>query len=388
MQAFQIIREEASDIVLLAGDLFDSRLPTPEILHQAFELFSFLSSQPKSSLSLERISKQGTKPESFTGIPIIAIHGTHEYRGKEYKNVLQLMAGAGFLVYQHGETILAEKGSERLAVYGLGGVPEKKALDVLRLANPKPQENAFNAFMFHQSVKEFLPFADDMIATISLADLPKGFDLIIDGHIHLKNELTLESSTRMLFPGSTITTQMKKSESDTPKGVYFLDLKTRALDFKPIPNQRKLFYKKMSFEKAPASLILETVKAFIRECLKEPLTLTPLIRVKIVGSLEEGIKPEDLSLKEIEKEFEGKALLSISKSFETVSLQERIRELRELQKDKASIASIGLSILERNLSKTSFNNSFDVQKVFSLLEEDAEKAMDLLKKTFLEREQE
>ena len=57
-----------------------------------------------------------------------------------------------------------------------------------------------------------MPFdEDESIASLSLADLPNGFDLIIDGHLHWTNEQKLEGK-RFLLTGSTIFTQMKNLE--------------------------------------------------------------------------------------------------------------------------------------------------------------------------------
>ena len=49
-----------------------------------------------------------------------------------------------------------------------GGEPEKKALDALNSLSPKPEHGAKNIFVMHQSIKDFLPVDDEMVATISL----------------------------------------------------------------------------------------------------------------------------------------------------------------------------------------------------------------------------
>ena len=66
---------------------------------------------------------------------------------------------------------------------------------------------------------------------------------------------------------------------------------------------------------------------------------------------------------EIEKEFSGKLILSLDHDFSVVSLKKKVEELRALQKTKASISSMGLELLEKNLEETNFKGAFDVRRM-------------------------
>ena len=261
-----------------------------------------------------------------------------------------------------------EKNGEKVIIHGLGGVPEKQALDVFKLWQPKAVKDAANILMFHQSLKEFLPFEDEMIVTLSLSDLPTNFDLYVDGHLHWHAQQELHSGT-FILPGSTIFTQMKSLESEKEKGIYLYDSQTKALEFKALPRQRKLFYHKIKFNNAQPEEIYETVKQKLKIDLQEKLSLTPLIRLKLVGSLAKGFNPSDLDFNKLLKEFEGKAIISLNKQFAMESFKKKIAELRELQKTNASITELGLNMLEKNLKETSFEQAFDVKRLFDLLAE-------------------
>jgi len=383
LQAFCLAVENNADFILLPGDIFDSKIPLIETWHDAFELFNVSKTAKK---SLVKILKE-EKELSFSGIPVIAIHGTHEFRSKDFKNPLQVLQSAGFVFYIHANHLIIKKENEIIAVHGLGGVPEKKALDVLKLYNPKPLPDTKNFLLLHQSIKEFLPTSDEMAASISISNLPKEFDLIINGHLHWFSETNFEGG-KLLIPGSTIVTQMKKLESEKQKGIVLIDSVSMKTSFLPLQKQRKLFYEKISFDSAFEDEILSKLKNKINSFLSEnSVNLIPLIRIKLNGTLAKGLTQGDIDLNKVLKEFEAKAIFSVDKNFSSISFKKRIQELRELHKSKKSVSSLGIELLEKNLSETSFDSAFDVQRFFELLcEEDSDKALSFLSENIKEKE--
>lgn len=376
-QALEIAVKEKVDAVLLPGDLFDESIPKQETLHEAFQLFSLAFNAEKSEAKIFKDSKE----LKFSGIPLIAIAGTHEFRSKDYKNALQVIESAGFLFYLHASHIVLEKGKEKVAVFGLSGVPEKKALDVLKAWNPKPLNECKNILLLHQSIKEFLATDDEMSVTISLSDLPKGFDYTINGHLHWSQEKSLASG-KFILAGSTICTQMKSLEAGKPKGFYILDTVSSSISFNEIPVQRKIFYHREKFEDSKPSEVLQKVSSLIKKDLElNGNSLEPLIRVKCIGGISKGYSSSDVSFSEIEKTFNEKAILSLDKDFASASFRKGIEELRELQKQKKGIAELGFDLLEKNLKETDFSNAFDVREIFDLLAEGkTEEVIELLSK--------
>ncbi|MDD5148704.1 MAG: hypothetical protein PHH08_04540, partial [Candidatus ainarchaeum sp.] len=345
--------------------------------HNAFRTFSPIK-QTNSGCGITRIKNEKKEKIEFSGIPLIAIHSTHEYRGKDFKNAVEVLESAGFLLHLHAGIALIEKRSEKVAVHGLGGVPEKMALLALQQWNPKPVEGAANILLLHQSIKEFLPFDDEMIASISLSDLPKGFDLIADGHLHWNCVEQLQNC-KFLLTGSTIITQMKKLESENKKAVSIFDTETKEIAFLPLPVQRKMFYEKIKFENASQQQVLETAESKLSGFVSETGASKPLIRLKLTGSLAKGISNSDINLAGTEKKFSEKAILSISKEFDSESFKTKIAELREMQKNKKSISEIGLDLLEKNLEEAGFGKEINARQLLELLEKgENEKALALL----------
>ncbi|GEM_PF-141817 len=366
-QAMEGVLSHQVDFILLAGDLFDTNEPTPEAYHQAFECFSHANRAADSKVSIQKVLREGTQiPVLFHGVPIVSIHGTHEHRPREFTNALEVLEQSGAIVHLHANHCEITLNNETVCVHGLSGVPEKVAKQVLANWNPKPIEHACNLLVIHQSISEFLPTDDEMAVSISLTDLPAGFDWIINGHLHWPHSTQFEGK-RFLLTGSTVATQLKRLEAQHPKGYFILETQTNAIQFFPIPKQRKIFYEKLKFESATPDEIKKNVHAFLEKVFSQTFEQKPLIRIKLVGSLAKGFSASDVKLRELTAEFDAQALFSVDENFSESSLRQKIAELRTFQTNHASVLEMGLEILEKNLEQTRFNQAFDTRRVLELL---------------------
>jgi DNA repair protein SbcD/Mre11 len=357
-EALKIFKEKEVDFILHAGDLFDSSTPSPEVWLKALNCFD------KNNSSLSEITKIRSEKEinvKVKGIPIIAIHGTHEHRGKDFANALDILERANCLVHVHAGYAILEKDDERVYVHGMGGIPEKFAKEALQRYAPKPLPESRNLLLLHQSFTEFLPFGDDAVASLSLSDLPEGFDLIINGHLHWVDEQKI-GEKRFLLTGSTIYTQMKSLESEKGKGIFFIQTEDMKLDFVPFEKQRRLFYKKIKFDSARPEEIISEIESFISS-IPNDLEMKPLVRLKLVGTIAKGFSQKDIqfSLPDI-------AIFSLTKKFETEGFKKRIDDLKELQKQKKNVLDFGISLLEKKVVEAELKD-FDVRRIFELLSE-------------------
>ena len=364
--AIELAGKMNADLIVLAGDIFDMRVPSHAVIYRAMVSFSRAKSFSSGvKLSLE---KGGEREElSYSGIPVLAIHGNHEYLGKGSKSALDVLCLSGSLVYFHAAKISVVKGSEKLCVFGLGAVPEKSALDALRHWSPQPEKGASNILLLHQGFKDFMAVDDEMIASLGLEDLPKGFDLIVNGHLHWSSTQSLGGAV-FLLAGSTIPTSIKKLEAEKPKGVFFFDTAAKTLDFRPLPFQRKMFYHKLRFSEAAPEEVLAECRSSVAADLGFAGDVKPLIRLNLIGTLKKGLSNADVEIGGFMEEFSQKAFISLSRNFASVSFTRKISELRELQKERLSVASLGFELLEKNLAETDFGGGFDAKKLFELLE--------------------
>jgi len=364
-KAFELALKEKADLLLLAGDLFDSDVPTQEAWLEMFQLFSVLRKEKRQPEKVKCEKKGETKEFIFDSIPVIAIAGTHEFRSKDFKNALEILQEAGCLVYLHAAKAELLVGGEKIVVQGLSGVPEKKALDALKMWAPQPVQGAVNIVLLHQSIKEFLPFDDEMIASISLDDLPQGFDLVVDGHLHWSSEENLQKK-RFIVPGSTVITQLKKLEAEKPKGMYIFESKEKKLRFVELPEQRKFLFAQIEFKEANTEQIKEAAESKLLALLSGAKG-RPLVKLKLKGTLAKGLAAADIDLRQLQQKFKENAIVAIDCSFEEAGFKQKLQQLRDAQLGKKSIAAMGFDLLEKNLQETEFNNAFDVKRVFDLL---------------------
>ncbi len=361
-ESIRMFRDLKVDYILHAGDLFDSAVPEQEVWLKSFNAFG------ENSAGFSKIRKTylGAEREVLVkGIPIIAIHGTHEFRGKDFANALDILEESGSLVHVHAGYAELKKDGEAVYIHGMGGVPEKNAKAVLEKYNPKPISGHVNLLLLHQSFTDFLPFDDDAIASLSLSDLPDGFDLILNGHLHWTSEQVLGEKKRFLLTGSAIFTQMKKLEAEMPKGIYLFETKSKKLTFIPFKHQRKLFYDKLSFNSAKPEDVIALVNSKVDSFLEnKSFEMKPLVRIKLVGSLAKGFSQSDVVI-DLSR-YAGRAVFSVSKNFTIENFKKKIEGLKEEQLGKKNVVDLGVDLLEKNVEEAGLRD-FKTRDLFELL---------------------
>jgi DNA repair exonuclease SbcCD nuclease subunit len=268
-QAFSQIKEENIDLIITCGDLFDKTMPSHEVYYEAIHLLN--------QVNIDNHIKLKSRQERNLKIPMIGIIGNHEFRGKDFKSTVELLEVMNFLRVVHADSVTVEKDLEKVTVFGLSGVPDRFAKDILDKWNPTPKDDSYNILLLHQSFKEYLPFESEEM--LSLSNLPKGFDIIANGHLHWKVVEQINEKTRFIMSGSTVSTQNKKIEADTDKGYFILDTKTNSLDFTAIKNTRKVFYKDLDLKKVTPEKIIEIITTEIEQLLEKKEDKKPLLRI-------------------------------------------------------------------------------------------------------------
>jgi DNA repair exonuclease SbcCD nuclease subunit len=345
------------DAILVAGDIFDSRVPTTETLIRAMQLFMKTNFWEGGAKITEGIGKDLSEfsPLNTSGVPIIAIHGTHERRTKGLINPVEGLEKAGFVIYLHGNGVILQKNREKVAVQGFSGIPDQYAEAALGDWNPRPIQGIFNIFMLHQSVAPFL-YADK---TIDVENLPRGFDLYVAGHMH-ESKTSSHSGSPFLIPGSTIQTQLTK-ESPQARGFWILDTETSELEFRPLEGQRKVYYR--AFENASP----EEIEIEIEKILEESHEKKPVIRIHLTG--------KEIPLSDLQDKFHESALLSFKKDFEDSEIP-----VKTLEEHRLSVQELGKRLLRENLQTAGLDPE-RFESIFELLlERKNEQAQNLLYK--------
>ncbi|MDE1846089.1 MAG: metallophosphoesterase [Candidatus Micrarchaeota archaeon] len=348
---------ELSDMMIIPGDIFDVRNPRLEFLAQGVNLFMAAT---KKKWEAKVVAYRGGK-RIHTDLPIIAIPGTHERRAQNAGNSVELLGLAGLLVDASDATVEIEKDGEKVAVFALGGLAEEKVRETLKELNPTPVAGAFNIFMFHQSIYEILPFSADFI---NYEELPKGFDLYVDGHIHSRLEHKVFGRP-FLIPGSTVLTQLKDGEVEQ-KGFFIFDTKTLRYEFVKIES-RDFHVEKVSVKGREPREISQEVSEKIERLIAKS-KVKPIIRIVLDGELKSGYKNADLDFMELLKRYDKSAVVEISKG--KVEDRESDAELESLRKgafENISIRDYGLSIFLECLKKSEYTLKKNPTELFDIL---------------------
>jgi len=317
-----------ADLIILGGDNFDIPLPRMETLAEVAGLL-------REALAI--LHSRG-----IPGTPIYAIQGNHDRRAKGFVHPTALLAHAGLLQDFHNGTVLHEHGGGRVAISGMGSVPEDMARSALPQIACKPVPGAFNIFVLHQSFQEFDVSGNDTYITFD--DLPGGYDLYLCGHVHQPC-----LSGKVLNPGSTVVTQMRKDEAG-PRGWLLYDTAARKHEFKPIAS-RQLFHSILTFDAAKPDEIRAKVEAEARRLLAQAPAGAPppLVKIVVKGTLAPGFAAADLSLPQLGGN------IFIDNGMNSESLKERIAQIKLSREKKLSARQQGMDILRKKLEGTGFS---------------------------------
>lgn len=365
-QAWEALEKASgmADAIIIPGDVFDKRAPKPEVMAQAINIFRELS---KKKWKAKVVSSNSTETKPYTRVPVIAISGTHERTAFGKENPLSLLGLAGLLVDADEATVVLEKERERVAVFGLGGLSEEMVKPKLLELDPKPISGAFNIFMFHQSIYELLPFSSDFI---HYDDLPKGFDLYVDGHIHSRVEATVHGK-KFLIPGSTVLTQLKEDEQED-RGFILFDTTTYTYEFITI-KCRQLVFKSLQFNAAEPKEIKERCEQEIERILKASRE-KPIIRMKLEGTMAKGFNSIDIPVNSITSKYGQKATIDFDNSkLLDPELQSDIEAIRENKIGDMPISELGMNILGERLKELKFDDKIKYAELFGILSDMSKK---------------
>lgn len=343
-----------SDLILIAGDIFDSNNPPAEVLALSEEiLLPFLLED--GGMRIPEGMEKDTKKLKLVNPrrPIIAIHGTHERRARGLLNPVQALERAGFLVYLHCNGIILEKGGEKICVQGMSGVPDQYSERVLQEWNPRPREGCYNTLMIHQNLRGFMH--EKVPNQMDPEKLNRGFDLYVCGHIHSGGESELGGS-KLVIPGGMVTTQIREGEK--PLGFFKMDTSSGKAGFVELESQRNIYFLDAGSR--------EEGERGVREILEKRHDRKPIIRVDIKG---------DFPLGGLKERFGDRAILNFRKESGAVEGGGAVG----MEEQRLSVRDLGKKLLRENLERQGLEPDLFEQVFELLLEKRQEKALELLR---------
>ncbi len=365
-----------AQLILIPGDIFDTRIPKLEVWEKALRIFSIPETRGRSDVKLAKtIDKPAEEisPLAFNGVPVVALHGNHERRTKGLKNPVEALEAAGKLVHIHGASLIFDTPDGKVAIHGLSNVPDQHLLASILAWNPKPVAGAFNILVIHQSIGDFV-FSTEERPSLALEDLPRGFDLYICGHVHFRAETTLDGK-KLILPGSTERTQLLLVEAQNPKGFYIFDIgKELKQQFIELKTPRDFLYEEMRFENIDIPELYSATKSKVEELLMRPLknkAKKPIVRVRLVGTLSKTASKSEFDEYSIIEEFKDRAIVSIGKdALVSPGLEDKLQLLRELKEKRLSLDEQAMGLLEDYLKDAEHVKAFNVRGLYELLVEE------------------
>ncbi|PHZ17523.1 DNA repair exonuclease [Rhizopus microsporus ATCC 52813] len=246
-EILQIAESNQVDFILLGGDLFHHNRPSRSCLYKTMRLLrKYCFGERESKVWIA--SDQGVNFGDELGVanyldanvnismPVFSIHGNHDDpSGTNNLCALHLLSLAGMVNYFGNspsfeevmvQPILMEKGSTKLALYGLGNIREERLhrqwqANKVKFVRPADEgwKNCFNLFVLHQNRAAHGPKSHIPV------DFLDGFlDLVLWGHEH-ECRIHPEEYERFAItqPGSSVATSLSQGEAE-PKHVGILKI--------------------------------------------------------------------------------------------------------------------------------------------------------------------
>lgn len=261
-EIMEIARSKDVDFVLLGGDLFHENKPSRRAMHACMETLRkyCMGDRPVTFevLSDQAVNFGGSKfpwvnyadPNLNISIPVFSVHGNHDDpTGAEGLCALDLLSCSGLINHFGRATslekieispILLQKGSTKLALFGLGSIRDERLhrmfikKDVRMLRPTEDKDEWFNLFVIHQNRSKHS--ATNYIPEELLGDF---LDLVVWGHEHeclikpVRNEQRLFYVTQ---PGSSVVTSLSPGEA-VAKHVGILHVHGKRMNLQKIPLQ-------------------------------------------------------------------------------------------------------------------------------------------------------
>ncbi|KAM7399279.1 hypothetical protein PAMP_018560 [Pampus punctatissimus] len=259
-EILQCAKTNQVDFILLGGDLFHENKPTRQCLHNCITMlrkycmgdtpihFNILSDQTV-NFNTSQFPWVNYQDQNLNiSIPVFSIHGNHDDpTGAEGLCALDLLSASGLVNhFGHSQSverieispILMQKGTTKLALYGLGSIPDERLYrmfvnkQVTMLRPKEDQDEWFNLFTIHQNRSKHGP-----TNYIPEQFLDEFLDLVVWGHEHeclmepTRNEQQLFYVTQ---PGSSVATSLSPGEA-TKKHIGLLRVKGRKMNLQKIP---------------------------------------------------------------------------------------------------------------------------------------------------------
>jgi len=341
MQAFNraidICIEENVGCILISGDLFNTSMPSIDVLKEAAAILSKVKEHD---------------------INVYVIPGSHDYSASG-KTMIDVLEKSGLILnvakLENGklEHFIDKTGLMIAGWHGRKGGLERYEYRDIKLEN---QENRISVFMFHTMLEEFKPEALDIVDCMSVNELPAGFSYYAGGHPHYVIQGGYGNG-KIAYPGALFPNNFKELEKFKHGGFYIIDDKL-SITWIPVYVKEVVSFSINADGKSPSEVENEVVQ--LAEKMQDKV-----VTIRIAGMLREG-KPSDINHKRIDNAF-SHAYFLLKNTNKLNSI-----EAGKIGVKQGSVEQVEKDIIDEYLTKNVGHNISFVNNLIAALDKEKE----------------
>ena len=321
--------EEKVNFILVVGDIFDTAVPSIEILKAV-------------AAKLRELKEKE--------IPIYVIPGSHDY-SISGKSMISVLDKAGLCIDLSQKKELIQGNVLLFGLAGRKGGLEQQEIIALKeyfarlrekISILKKEKNIFSTILLHTSVIELLPKSlAKEIKALSVKDLPQGFDYYALGHIHL-SKIIKQKEGIFAYPGSLFPCNFSELERQHTANFLIIEknaneklkITESSIKLKNIINLRI-----DANNETPITLKEKILKEFKKNNLRDSI-----VTLRIEGVLKEG-KPSELDLINIDEKAKELGAFCFLRNISNFSSKEYEMDLKQVPEIKSIEELEKISIL-------------------------------------------
>jgi hypothetical protein len=333
--AIEICINSKLDFVLITGDLFDTALPSVDILKKAAEKLRELKE---------------------SGIKCYVIAGSHDYSasGKTFLDVLE-KAGLCENVEKNVDEDMGITETKDCMIAGISGKKQELEKDLIkRIKVPQLKKDRLKILCLHTTLEENK--TNEFIEGIKISELPKGFDYYALGHIHkpYKND-----NPMIVYPGPLFPNNFAEIE-ELENGGFFIvsyDKGKLSAEREEIRLKDILSLEFSAEGKNPFTLNNEILSRLKKESLDDKILL-----LKIAGTLKDG-KTSEVDFNSIKIASE-KSFITLKNISKLKSPESKI-EIEIKSENVDEIEKLAMEKLNSDFKKTALEllKAMDIEKM-------------------------
>ncbi|MBC8443999.1 exonuclease SbcCD subunit D [Candidatus Woesearchaeota archaeon] len=347
-KAIELCIAQKVDFILISGDLFNTALP---------------------SLDLLKLVVIKLKELRDLGISTYIIPGSHDF-SPSGKTILDVLEKADLLINVFKGKVVGKKlvlefttdektGVKITGILGKRGMLEKhfyQSLDKKSLED----EPGYKIFMFHTALTEYKPKELKMMDSAPSSFLPKNFNYYAGGHIHYVFEKR-EKNNLLIYPGPLFPNNFREIENLGVGSLYIIT--DNKPEFYPIQVYPSLSIKIKGDNKTP-----EQIEGEIKENIKNKEFNNTIVTIRVSGELKTG-KPTDINFKSIFAELYLKSAYFVMKSTSMLSS----KEFKDIKISDSPTTDIENFLIEEDLkSKNEISKKDLIKSLIILLDKEKE----------------